>query len=429
MPLRTIASKAPQIITHYGQRFADDLIDPRFLLRTTDPVTMADASRTVDARRITKPQVSIADFEGRGYVSNQSDRTMAGGLLTKVNDENLRRPVDLRGGQDYMFDTQDRVWASAPGAITTIMNMADQLRIATKQDPLIFPFRMGPTGGDFSTMTLETMTSYAGRLPMRTQKRIDSYIKKNFIPDFKGIAHPQSLEQFAAMSGSERKLLEKQLDVQFRKDGGLSLPEARLSVTDEAQMDAPDFGLQNVGVIRPGRLSNDSLHPTYVDALPGEGIGELKEDLTVFDLDPMRALKENPRRSLEFSPARGIIDDKMLKRILGGGVIGTTTAAALTAPQAEAGEISDEDKAALYDETPSSVSRFWNTFQETIGGTRGLADTLLMGAAVVPSPLQIPAIAIEGGLLATDFVNYMMDEDSYPDQPSTRGRMNQERRF
>lgn len=33
MPLRTIASKAPQIITHYGQRFADDLIDPRFLLR------------------------------------------------------------------------------------------------------------------------------------------------------------------------------------------------------------------------------------------------------------------------------------------------------------------------------------------------------------------------------------------------------------
>ena len=66
--------------------------------------------------------------------------------------------------------------------------------------------------------------------------------------------------------------------MQFRKEGGLSLPEARLSVTDEAQMNAPDFGLQNVGVVKPGRLSNDSLHPTYSDALPGEPLGELKED-------------------------------------------------------------------------------------------------------------------------------------------------------
>ena len=85
--------------------------------------------------------------------------------------------------------------------------------------------------------------------------------------------------------------------------------------------------------------------------------------------------------------------------------------------------------AALYEEPKSSTAKFWDEFQATMAGTRGLADTLLMGAAVVRGPLQIPAIAIEGGLLATDFVNYMTDEDSYPDKPSDRGRMNQARRY
>ena len=414
----------PLEVTHYGQRFADDLIDPRFLLRTTDPETMAGASRTIQPRRMTKPQVSIADLEGRRFISNQSDRTAAGGLLTEINEKMIRRPVDLRGGQDYMFDTPDRVWASAPGAITTMKNQADKLRKGTDLDPLIFPFRMGPTGGDFSTMTLEAMASYAGRLPLRTQKRMDSYIRKNFIPGFKGLAHPQSLDQFAALSGEKRKLLEKQLDVQFRKDGGLSLPEARLSVTDEKQMAAPDFGLQNVGVVKPGRLTDDSLHPTYTDALPGEPLGELKEDLSVFDLDPNRALKENPRRSLEFSPATGIIDDRMLKRILGGGAAVAVGTGATE--DAEAGALSAATSAAIRPQ--SAVSKFWDTFQETMGGTRGLADTLLMGAAVVPGPQQIPAAAIELGLLATDAVEYMRDPNSYPDQPSTRGRMNQARR-
>jgi hypothetical protein len=84
--------------------------------------------------------------------------------------------------------------------------------------------------------------------------------------------------------------------------------------------------------------------------------------------------------------------------------------------------------AALYEEPKSSTLKFWDEFQSTMGGTRGLADTLLMGAALVPSPIQIPAAAAELGLLARDGVNYMMDPESYPDQPSTSGRMNQDRR-
>jgi len=109
------------------------------------------------------------------------------------------------------------------------------------------------------------------------------------------------------------------------------------------------------------------------------------------------------------------------------GMAGVGGAAIVTgSDDADAGALSAATRAAIRPQ--SSVSKFWDTFQETIGGTRGLADTLLMGAAVVPGPQQIPAAAIELGLLATDAVDYMMDPNSYPDHPSTRGRMNQARR-
>lgn len=71
--------------------------------------------------------------------------------------------------------------------------------------------------------------------------------------------------------------------------------------------------------------------------------------------------------------------------------------------------------AALYEEPKSSVRKFYDTFQETIGGDRGVADTLLMGAALVPSPIQIPAAATELGLLATDGVNALIDSGMFND--------------
>ena len=105
---------------------------------------------------------------------------------------------------------------------------------------------------------------------------------------------------------------------------------------------------------------------------------------------------------------------------VGGGIAGSDPLAADTLPGVP--------RAALYEEPQSSTSKFWNQFQETMGGDRGLADTLLMGAAVVPGPQQIPAAAMELGLLARDGVNYMMDPNSYPDKPSTSGQMNRSRR-
>lgn len=110
------------------------------------------------------------------------------------------------------------------------------------------------------------------------------------------------------------------------------------------------------------------------------------------------------------------------------GMAGVGGAAIVTgSDDADAGALSAATRAAMRPQ--SSVSKFWDTLQETMGGTRGLADNLLMPLAVVPNPLQIPAAAIELGLLATDAVDYMMDPNSYPDQPSTRGRMNQARRY
>jgi len=65
------------------------------------------------------PEVSLADFEGRPFITSMSDRTAAGGDLLGVNDVMFKRPVHLYGGQDYMFNNPNQVWASAPaGSIT-----------------------------------------------------------------------------------------------------------------------------------------------------------------------------------------------------------------------------------------------------------------------------------------------------------------------
>ena len=100
------------------------------------------------------PNVKLSDFEGRDFVTSMSDRLDAGGEIVDINGVPLNRPVGVFGGQDYMFNNEGRVWASALGPVNQIMKQAGP-------DSLLMPWRMAPTGGDFSTTTGEIMFSYA----------------------------------------------------------------------------------------------------------------------------------------------------------------------------------------------------------------------------------------------------------------------------
>lgn len=301
--------------------------DIRFDPRVEEQERLKALVPNVESRgTVNPPEVSIAEFEGRPFITTMSDRTAAGGLLRGVNDVEFRRPVNLQGGQDFMFENPGMVWASGKKPTEDIMELAREIKSATGEDPLYIPWRMAPTGGDFASMTGETMLNYADvSLSKAARKAADAEISK-FIPNWAGIGTDESIQQFRSAKDSIRKAIKNKLDVKFRNEGGLNIGEARLAVADPRQYTAPGSGIQNVGIIRPDEsLIMQSGHPAYPFGVPGEGIGRVKEDVRIFELleDAAKARGiANPReplrpdtRSLEMKPYSGRITPEILKRL------------------------------------------------------------------------------------------------------------------
>jgi hypothetical protein len=271
------------------------------------------------------PTVSLADFEGRPFITSMADRTAAGGKLVGIDDVAFNRPVEMLGGQDFMFRNPGLVWSSGNAPAKGLMKYADEIKRVTGQDPLYMPYRMAPTGGDFAQMTGETMLSYADAAMGKMQKKnFDRSIKK-FIPDWAGVSDPASVAQFRAAPDSKRKAIKAMMDRDFRNEGGLNIGSARLAVSDPAQMAAQEGGIQNVGKIFAGRPILKSSHPAYPGGVQGEGIGTLAEDHNIFELLPgvvkARGIPDpkNPRpsdlRAMQMHPYAGIVTNELLKRL------------------------------------------------------------------------------------------------------------------
>ena len=301
--------------------------DPRYDERVKEQQRLNDLTTTVERRPSQSvPELYLPDYEGQGFVSSMSDRTAAGGMLTDINGVPLKRPIDLRGGQDYMFENPGQVWASAEDPVRAVMMQAAAAKALTGKDPLYLPWRMAPSGGDFAHMTGETMLSFAESNMGKGDKRtLNSQIKK-FIPDWKGIDSPESIDQYRTLPDADRKALKNVLDKNFREKGGLGLGEARLSVSDPNQLTSPEGYLMNVGRIFADKpMIERSGHPSYPKGIPGEGIGRLADDRSLFELNPkvfprekdIRALLADPstaRTAYENLPdvntARGIVDPR-----------------------------------------------------------------------------------------------------------------------
>jgi hypothetical protein len=219
-----------------------------------------------------------------------ADRSAAGDRITGVGDVDLNLPVDLQGGQDFMFSptADDLVWASEASPASEILNLARQLYETTGEKPLYLPFRMGGEGSDFATMTGETMMSYAdGALGKRDKADMDRLIQR-YIPDFAGISEPKGYQQFAGLTGGKRKDLQELLGDTFGEEGGgLTLPMTRAMIADQTQLNKPSFFLQNVGEIDPtADVITSTGHRTYSRGVPGRGLGVLSGDINVAQLLP-----------------------------------------------------------------------------------------------------------------------------------------------
>lgn len=272
------------------------------------------------------PTISLADFDGHPFITSMSDRTAAGGTITGINDVSLKRPVDLLGGQGYMFDNPGQVWASAPGPVKQIMDRAEAIRGATGKDPLFIPWRMAPTGGDFAHMTGETMLNFAdSAMPAKAKRTVDKAIR-GFMPGWAGVSSPDSVNQFLTAPAEMRKSIQNALDVSFRDSGGLSIGEARLAVTDPSQLLGRDGGVMNVGQVFANHpIIKESGHPSYPRGVPGMGIGKIDRDINIWQMLPEAAKDRglldvaNPGqtdlRALQMKPYTGLITEDLLRSL------------------------------------------------------------------------------------------------------------------
>ena len=301
--------------------------DPRFDNRMLEQEKLRSLTTTVEGQRTPAQQkVSLVDYEGRPFITSMSDRTAAGGELVNINDVSLNRPVGLLGGQDYMFNNPGQVWASDQRPVKQILNLAENLKQATGQNPLYLPWRMSPSGGDYANMTYETMLNYAQSAMSKTDKKELNKTIKEYIPDWKGIDSKESIQQFRDTPDSIRKIIMNEMDVKFRDAGGLSIGEARLAVADPKQLQSPVLDIMNVGEIYADQpMIMQSGHPSYPRGIPGQGLGIIDQPRTIFDLLP-NVTKERQmtdpsnwsqadRRAMEMKPYGGLIDADLLKSL------------------------------------------------------------------------------------------------------------------
>ena len=299
--------------------------DPRFDPRKLEQTKIANTSPVVEKlNRTTPPTVSLADFEGRPFITSMSDRTAAGGDLLGVNDVMFKRPVHLYGGQDYMFNNPNQVWASAQSAVKPIVENAQLLKEVTGQNPLYIPWRMSPSGGDFAHMTGESMIATAEAAMGRGDKKALNEAIKGFIPNWKGVDSADSINQYRNAPKVVRDSVMQIMDRDFRNKGGLGIGQARLSVTDPRQINAPEGNIMNVGEIFADKpMIMKSGHPSYPRGVAGQGLGTLEKEHGILELLP-NLVKErgiaNPLapadtdlRALMMKPYSGIITAKMLR--------------------------------------------------------------------------------------------------------------------
>lgn len=299
--------------------------DPRFDPRVKEQPALAALRTDVSESESNIPKVRLPDYEGRPFITSMSDRTGVG-LLNEINDVVLNQPVVEQGGQGFMFRNPNQVWSSAKGPSQQILNEAEIIRQVTGQNPLFIPWRMAPTGGDFATMTGESMLAYADAAMSKSGKKQFDKMIKSYIPDWAGVSSEVGREQFRSAPDRIRKALMNEMDVNFRESGGLGIGQARLAVADPAQVMGRDAGIMNIGEIFADRpLISKSGHRTYSTGVPGQGLGQLQEDLGIFQLMPnvvqARGIPDalNPRatdiRALQMKPYAGVITEGLLKSL------------------------------------------------------------------------------------------------------------------
>lgn len=311
---------------------AEQAFDARIEPRKRERPKVDRMEVSLSAKKAPEPEtLSVFDLEGKPFITSMSDMTAAGDAVTAIDDVDLAAPVQRMGGQDFMFSDPDAVWAADLGNAAAHLELARALRRDTGQDPLFLPWMMSPTSIDFAHMPRELMLRYSeANMPKATQRKLAKDIRA-VLPEFKALDDPASVELFREAAGKKRGALNRILD-QYRDEGGLGIGSARLAMTDLEQIGRPLTSLRNVGEVAARSELEPSRHPSYRTAIPGEGVGRLREPVGALDLLPALMAEadltdpfgfpvgvvegvKSPLRALQMKPKGGVLTYDVLRAL------------------------------------------------------------------------------------------------------------------
>ena len=274
-------------------RYTDSDFDKRFYRAPNNqkqsPVYRPETELVVPNDKF--PRVAIQDLEGYPYMSTMADRLAANRRLTSIGGKDLDIPINLTGGQGFMGFNED-LWISGVKPIQDMQKAAQEIKDLYGVDPLLMPFRMAPSGGDFAHATGQAMLSFASKYMNKPAKKDLDKKMKSVMPDWVGIDNPDMINQFSNLPDKQRKNLMKFMDTNYRNDGGISLGQARLAVSDQDQLKGIDMGFQNVGQLDLEK----GINPTggnlvYPSSFAGRSLGVVDQTdniPTLLDLNPRK---------------------------------------------------------------------------------------------------------------------------------------------
>ena len=274
-------------------RYTDSDFDKRFYRAPNNqkqsPVYRPETELVVPNDKF--PRVAIQDLEGYPYMSTMADRLAANRRLTSIGGKDLDIPINLTGGQGFMGFNED-LWISGVKPIQDMQKAAQEIKDLYGVDPLLMPFRMAPSGGDFAHATGQAMLSFASKYMNKSAKKDLDKKMKSVMPDWVGIDNPDMINQFSNLPDKQRKNLMNFMDTNYRNDGGISLGQARLAVSDQDQLKGIDMGFQNVGQLDLEK----GINPTggnlvYPSSFAGRSLGVVDQTdniPTLLDLNPRK---------------------------------------------------------------------------------------------------------------------------------------------
>lgn len=246
------------------------------------------------------PVLTASDLINRPFVSNMAD-TSRGDNTNIIGVNGVPVRTNLQGGFQFMDQPQNidagDLWASDRGAVTGIMNAADEARLlpGAQGSPIMLPYSMTPGGSpDFAQFSADLAVQHARSLDPSTKRAIDKRIRSGsgtgrLAPVGQWVGIDKATPDYLTGLGGKRKNVLSALD-EFRNEGALSLSEVRAAVSDRDIVDnyMPGQLLRAGEINLSGTPHQRVRHDTYNTAVPGSAMGRLNPGFSVLDVPNVR---------------------------------------------------------------------------------------------------------------------------------------------